>query len=82
MNQRLLNYTQLFASDPDFIFFALSIIQQLKLQSQINVAMKKVCSGSLTAGVLSQKYLERVKSFIVKDKVYHSISTIKSTPAY
>ena len=40
-NQRLLNYTQLFASDPDFIFFALSITQQLKLQSQINVAIKR-----------------------------------------
>ena len=40
-NQRLLNYTQMFASDPDYIFFALSVSQQLKLQSQINIGMKK-----------------------------------------
>ena len=81
-NQRLLNYTQLFASDPDFIFFALSITQQLKLKSQINVPMKKVCSGNLTAGLLSQNFSESVKSFIVKDEAYHFMSTIKGTPAY
>ena len=81
-NQGLLNYTQLFASDPDFIFFALSITQQLKLKNQINVAMKKVCSGNLTAGLLSQIFSERVKSFMVKDEAYHFMSTIKGTPAY
>ena len=30
-NQRLLNHTQIFASDPDYIFVALSVTQQLKL---------------------------------------------------
>ena len=61
-NQRLLNYSQLFASDPDYIFFALSVIQQSKLQSQINIAMKKSCGSSLTASMLSQNFSERVKS--------------------
>ena len=41
-NQPLLNYTQMFASDPDYIFFELSVTQQLKLQSQINIAIKKI----------------------------------------
>lgn len=41
-NQRLLNYTQKFAEDSDYIFYALSTIQQLNLNSQINIAMKKV----------------------------------------
>ena len=81
-NQRLLNYTQLFASDPDYIFFALSVIQQSKLQSQINIAMKKCCGSSLTAGMLSQNFSERVKSFVVKDDAYHFMNTIKGTPAY
>jgi len=54
-NQRLLNYTQKFASDSDYIFFANSVTQQLHLSSQINIAMKKVSgSDSLTAGMLSQ----------------------------
>ena len=77
-NEGVLNFRQLFASDPDFIFFA----QQLKLKSQINVAMKKVFSGNLTGGLLSQNFSERVKSFTVKDEAYHFMSTIKGTPAY
>ena len=81
-NQRLLNYTQIFASDHDYIFFALSVTQQLKLQSQINIAMKKVRSGHLTAAVLSQNFSEKVKSFIVNNETYHFMNTIKGTPAY
>ena len=54
----------------------------MKLQSQINVAIKKVCSGNLTAGVLSQNFSERAESLIVKDEAYHMMSTIKGTPAY
>ena len=44
-SESVLNYTKIFASDPDYIFLALSVTQQLKIQSQINIAMKKVCSG-------------------------------------
>ena len=54
--------------------------KQLNLQVQINVAMKKVCSSHLTAGMLSQNFSETVKSFIVNNKkAYHVINTIKST---
>ena len=60
-NHCLLNYAQIFASDPDYIFFELSVTQQLKLQSQINIDMKKVCSGHLTAGALSQNFSETAK---------------------
>ena len=31
-NQRLLNITQMFASDPDYVFSGLSVAQQMKLQ--------------------------------------------------
>ena len=67
LNQRLLNYTQIFASDSGYILFALSVTQQLKLQSQINITLKKVCCGHLAAGVLSQNFSETVKSFIVNN---------------
>ena len=50
----------MFASDPDQIFFALSVTQQLKLKSQINIAMKKVFSCNWTTGMLSQNFSERV----------------------
>ena len=39
-NQRLLNYTQKFSSDSDYIFFAHSVIQKLNLSNQINIAGK------------------------------------------
>ena len=38
-NQRLVNYSQIFASDSDYIFFALSALQKLQLNSQIIMAM-------------------------------------------
>ena len=56
--------------------------QQLKLQSQINIAIKKVYSCHLTAGMLSQNFNETVKSFITNDKAYQFMSTIKGTLAY
>ena len=52
-NQRLLNYTQLFPSDSDYIFFALSVTQQLKLNSQINIAIKN--GRNLSVGMFSGK---------------------------
>ena len=39
-NQRLLHYTQKFASDNDYIFFVHTILQKVQLSSQINVAIK------------------------------------------
>ena len=53
-NQRLLNYTQKFASDNDYIFFANTVLQKFQLNSQISIAMKKVLSNDLTAGMLSK----------------------------
>ena len=44
--------------------------------------MKKICSSNLTAGLLSQNFSGRVKSFIVKDETYHFMNRIKGTPAY
>ena len=81
-NQRLLNYTQKFASDSDYIFYALSVMQQLNLNSQINIAMKKVCTNQLTAGMLSNNFTDTVNSFIANDRGYGFMSPIKGTPAY
>ena len=81
-NQRLLNYKQTFSSDSDYIFYALSVMQQLNLSSQINIAMKKVCTNQLTAGMLSNNFSDSVKSFIAKDQAYSFMGPIKGTPAY
>ena len=81
-NQHLLNYTQLFASEADYIFYALSVTQQLKLNSRINIALKKVCGGQLTAQMLTNNFLETVKAFLSKDEAYQFMGNIKGTPAY
>ena len=50
-NQRLLNY----------IFFPNSVTQHLNLNSRINIAMQKVKTNQLTAGMLSRNFKESVK---------------------
>ena len=40
-NQWLLNYTQKFSSDSDYIIFAHSVIQKLNLNNQINIDYEK-----------------------------------------
>ena len=73
-NQWFLNYTQLFESDSD-IFFALSVTQQVKLNSQINIAIK-----NLNADMFSGNFTETVISFISKDEAYNLMSSMKRTP--
>ena len=43
-NQRLLNYSQKFASDSDYIFFAHSVQQKSQLNSQLNSHCNEECS--------------------------------------
>ena len=69
----MLNYTQLFESDSD-IFFALSVTQQVKLNSQINIAIK-----NLNADMFSGNFTETVISFISKDEAYNLMSSMKRT---
>ena len=65
-NQRLLNYGQKVALDIDYIILAQSVMQHLKLNSSINIAMQKIKSNNLTAGILSQNYTETIKSLIAR----------------
>ena len=81
-NQRLLNYTQKFSSDSDYIFFAHSVMQKLNLSNQINIAMRKVTSSQLTAGMLSSNFNEKGKEFIASNQAFTFMNSIKGTPAY
>ena len=78
-NQRLLNYTQLFASEADYIFYALPVTQQLKLSSQINIASNKFCSDHMTAGMLPSNFKETVMSFLTKDDGCQIMGNVKGT---
>ena len=81
-NQRLLNYSQKFASDSDYIVFAHSVLQKLQLHSQIHIAVRKVACSTLTAGVFSKKFKEAFNQFIARDKAYSFMNAIKGTSAY
>ena len=80
-NQRLLNYIQKFSSDSDYIFFAQSVIQKLNISNQINIAMRKVTSNQLTAG-LPINFNEKIKEFTASDQAFTFMNSIKGTPAY
>ena len=81
-NQRLLNYTQRFASDTDYIFFVNYVVQQVNLRSKINIAMKKISGNNLKAGLFRQNFKETVKTFIANDEAFNFMNAIKGTPAY
>ena len=80
--QSLLHYTQKFASDNDYVFFAHTVLQKVQLSSEINIAMKKGLSNHLTAGMLGKNFKQRVQEFIAKDKAFSFMSSIKGAPAY
>ena len=80
-NQRLLNYTQKFAEDADYIFFAQIITQHLRIMSRINIAMKKV-HGNLTAGMILTDYENTVKTMLLNEEAYKFLSEVKGSPAY
>ena len=82
INQSLLNYTQKFSSDSDYIFFAQSVIEKLNLGNQTNTAMRKVTSNQLTACMLSRNFNEKIKEFIASDQAFTFKNSIKGTPAY
>ena len=79
-NQLLLHFSQTFASNIDYIFFAQSVLQQKNMNDQINIAMKKV-TGQLTAGMFAN-YGESVKGFASNDQGFLFMNQIKGTPAY
>ena len=81
-NQRLLHYTQKSASDNDYIFFAHTVLQKYQLSSLINIAMNKLFSNDLTAGMLSKNFKQRLQWFTAKDKAFSFMSSIKGTLAY
>ena len=81
-NPRLLSYSQKFSSDSDYIFFAQSVKQHLKLNNSINIAMQKIKSNNLTAGILFQNYTETIKSFIANDEAFNYVNILKGTSAY
>ena len=77
-----MHYSQTFAADSDYVFFAHSVLHGVQLSSQINIAITKVISNNLTAEMLSKNFKQRVKELIAQDKAFSFMSSIKDTPVY
>ena len=57
-------------------------MQKIQLNDQISIAMRKITSNSLNAGMLSSNFKATVQQFIAQDKAYSFMSSVKGTPAY
>ena len=57
-------------------------MQKVQLTSSINIALKKVTSDSLTAGMLSRNFKQTLQRFIAKDKTYSFMKSTRGAPAY
>ena len=81
-NQRLLNFKQILAADPDYIVFARSIVEQCHLKSSINIALQKIRCSELTASSIKGNYKESIKQLLTNDNKFSFMSSLKGTPAY
>ena len=68
-NQRLLNYTQWFSSNGDYIFNAQSVLQQMNFHNQIPIGMRNMSSVGLNASVF-WNYKESVRWFVRNNQGY------------
>ena len=78
-NQRLLNYSQKFALDKDYIFFVRNITQNKSLKKIINIAIQKVSGVSLNAGVLNNSYFNE---FDISNLSYHDRCNILKSNSF
>ena len=82
-NERLLHFSQKFASDIDYIFFARNVLRNLSMQKQINVAMRKISTPVLKAGFFDNTSLmEAARDYVETDEAFTFMNSIKGTPAY
>ena len=76
-NQRLLSFKQTFAADPDYTFFARSIVEQCHLKSSINIALQKIRCSELTASSIKGNYKESIKKLLANDNAFSFMSSVK-----
>ena len=82
-NQRLLNYSQKFSSDSDYIFYAQSVTQHINLLiSPWRFSSWTSSTEALTAGQLTQNFKETINGLVANDNAFNFMNNLKGTPAY
>ena len=82
-NQKLLNHTQQFSSNSDYIFYAqlVLLLQEMNFHRQISIVMGKMSSLGLNASMF-QNYKESVQWFVRNNQGFTFINQIRGTPVY
>ena len=62
-NQNLLHFSQKFRRDAAYIFFARYILQNLNMQEQINVAMRKISTPAKDGFLNNTSFMEAVQEY-------------------
>ena len=56
-------------------------MQSVNLRNHVSIAMRKVTSDKLTAGMLSSNFKDKVKGFIASHQAFTFMNAIKVTPS-
>ena len=64
------------------ILFVQFVLQQLNLDSKINIAIKNFCASNVTPRMLSNKFKKTVEILVTSEKVFVFINTINGTSAF
>ena len=75
INQRLLNYTQRFASNINCLFFCQTVLQLKSLQEQISIAIRKH-SSPLNASMF-RNYKELTQNIARSDQAFYFMNPLK-----
>ena len=74
--QRHLDFTQIFTSESDYIFYAISVTPERKINSQINIALKKSCTDKFYRQIIFHWDYQRNTSILEKC-LYEVLTMIK-----
>ena len=74
-NQRLLNCSQKFPCDSDYISFVHSVLQQMQISNQTNIAMRKVATTNVAVDMLNRNFKGTMQQFVASDEAFSLVNT-------
>ena len=80
-NSHLLNHTERFASNPEYLFFVQYVIEQKKMADSISVALRKIQGEGMTAGSL-RSGMQHLDNMIYSDRAFVFLQKIPGSSSY
>ena len=83
INLRYINLVRNLLVIQTTFFFARSVLQNLSMQEQLNVAVLKISTPALKAGFFNNtNFMEAIREYVENDQTFTFKNSIKGTPAY